>query len=110
MPGEVVMLRRRRRDPDGGDETDRTAVQQPTPARARPTMAERGAGAVAALGTGIARLIRLAAIVLALIIALGIAFKVLGANGHNTIVSGVHDAGHALASPFNDMFKIDGAK
>ena len=109
MPGEVVMLRRRKKNPDAGAETDRTAVQPPS-SRARPTMAERGAGAVAALGTGIARLIRLAAIVLALIIALGIAFKALGANSHNTIVSGVHDAGHALASPFNNMFKVDGAK
>ena len=109
MPGEVVMLRRRKKTPDAGAETDRTAVQPP-PSRARPTMAERGAGAVAALGTGIARLVRLAAIVLALIIGLGIAFKALGANSHNTIVSGVHDAGHALASPFNNMFKVDGAK
>ena len=104
------MLRRRKKNPDAGADTDRTAVQQPPPSPARPTMAERGAGAVAALGTGIARLIRLAAIILALIIALGIAFKALGANSHNTIVSAVHDGGKALAKPFNDMFKIDGAK
>ena len=44
-----------------------------------------------------------------LIIALAIAFKVLGANSHNTIVSADHDGGKALAKAFDDMFKIDGA-
>jgi hypothetical protein len=73
-------------------------------------MASRGAGVVAGLGTGVARLIRLVVVVLALIIALAIAFKALGANEHNTIVSAVHDAGRALAAPFDKMFKLDGAK
>ena len=95
-------------------------MQQPreptgaAPSRERPgvraRMAAGGAGVIAAFGTGVARLIRLAVLVVVLIIALAIAFKVLGANSHNTIVSGVHDAGHALASPFNNMFKVDGAK
>ena len=73
-------------------------------------MAARGAGVVAAFGTGVARLIRLAVIVLALIIGLAILFKTLGANPDNTIVSAVHDAGKALAGPFDSMFKLHGAK
>lgn len=73
-------------------------------------MAARGVGVVAAFGTGVARLIRLLVIVIALIIALAILFKTLGANPHNTIVSGVHDAGRALAGPFDSMFKLHGAK
>ena len=71
-------------------------------------MGARGAGVVAAFGTGVARLIRLAVIVLALIIGLAILFKTLGANPDNTIVSGVHDAGRALAGPFDSMFKLHG--
>jgi hypothetical protein len=114
------MLRRRRTAPEGGAETEKTAVQQPRepamaePSRQRPgvraRMAAGGAGVIAGFGTGVARLIRLAVLVVALIIALAIAFKVLGANSHNTIVSAVHDGGKTLARPFDDMFKIDGAK
>jgi hypothetical protein len=113
------MLRRRKTAPEGGAETEKTAVQQPreptgpAPPRERPgvraRMAAGGAGVIAAFGTGVARLIRLAVLVVVLIIALAIAFKVLGANSHNTIVSAVHDGGKALAKPFDDMFKIDGA-
>ncbi|HEV7461214.1 MAG TPA: hypothetical protein VGN78_11800 [Solirubrobacteraceae bacterium] len=76
----------------------------------RARTAARGAGMVAAFGTGAARLIRLAVVVVALIIGLAILFKALGANPHNTIVSGVHDAGRALAGPFDSMFKLHGAK
>jgi hypothetical protein len=73
-------------------------------------MSARGAGVVAGFGTGVARLIRLAVILVALIIGLAILFKTLGANPDNTIVSGVHDAGRALAGPFDSMFKLHGAK
>jgi hypothetical protein len=58
----------------------------------------------------IARLVRLAAVGVALIIALAILFRVLGANSSNTIVSGVHDAGKALVGPFDGMFKVSDAK
>jgi len=114
------MLRRSKTAPEGGAETEKTAVQEPrerteaAPSRERPgvgaRMAAGGAGVIAALGTGVARLIRLAVLAVVLIIALAIAFKVLGANSHNTIVSAVHDGGKALAKPFDDMFKLDGAK
>jgi hypothetical protein len=76
----------------------------------RTRMGARGAGVVAAFGTGVARLIRLAVIVLALIIGLAILFRTLGANPDNTIVSAVHDAGRFLAGPFDSMFKLHGAK
>ena len=122
------MLRRRRTAPEGGADTERTAAQPtaertaaPTrerpaaaPARERPgfraRMAAGGAGVIAGFGTGVARLIRLVVLAVVLILALAIAFKMLGANSHNTIVSAAHDAGKALAKPFDNMFKVDGAK
>jgi hypothetical protein len=58
----------------------------------------------------IARLVRLAAVGVALVIGLAIMFRVLAANPSNTIVSGVHDAGRALVGPFDGMFKLSGAK
>ncbi|MDX6659767.1 MAG: hypothetical protein QOJ55_589 [Solirubrobacteraceae bacterium] len=114
MAGNVLRFRGRKTTPDGAEETDETAVQSPPREVERPgvrrRMAARGAGVVATFGTGVARLIRLAVILVALIIGLAILFKTLGANPHNTIVSGVHDAGRALAGPFDSMFKLHGAK
>ncbi len=113
MAGNVLKFRRAKTSPEGGEHVDPTVEQttvQPPREAERWTLADRGAGVVAAFGTGLARLIRLTVILLALVIALAIAFKVLGANDHNTIVSGVHDAGKALAEPFDAMFKLDGAK
>jgi len=116
MAGNVLKFRRAKTAPDDGEDVDQTAeqtaVQQPPRERpgVRTRMSARGAGLVAAFGTGVARLIRVAVIVLALIIGLAILFKTLGANPDNTIVSGVHDAGRALAGPFDSMFKLHGAK
>jgi hypothetical protein len=58
----------------------------------------------------LARLIRLAAAVVAAIIVVGILLVVLKANPANGIVSAVHDAARALAGPFDGMFKLDDAK
>lgn len=44
------------------------------------------------------------------LIALGIVFKALDANTHNSIVSATVDAANGLATPFNDMFKLDSAR
>lgn len=74
-----------------------------------------GAGsAVAAAGAGtsllIARIVRLIAGVVALILALGILFVVLKATPSNTIVSHVHDWAHWLATPFNGLFHLHSAR
>ncbi|TMK40104.1 MAG: hypothetical protein E6G56_08880 [Actinobacteria bacterium] len=66
-----------------------------------------------AMGSGfiaIARLVSLIAAIVALVIAAAVLFVVLGANPSNTIVSAIHDAGRALAGPFDGMFKIKDAK
>jgi hypothetical protein len=111
MAGNVLKFRGRKAAEEPVEQTEQTAVQPPRePPGVRTRMAARGAGVVAAFGTGIARLIRLAVVVVALIIGLAILFKTLGANPHNTIVSAVHDAGGALAGPFDSMFKLHGAK
>jgi hypothetical protein len=58
----------------------------------------------------IARAVRLAVGVVTLIIALGIAFVVLGANRGNTIVHHVHDWAKTLVGPFDGMFHLHSAK
>ena len=74
----------------------------------------RAGSAVAAAGAGtsllIARVIRLIADVVALILALGIVFVLLKATPSNTIVSHVHDWAHWLATPFNGLFHLHSAR
>jgi hypothetical protein len=98
------------RDPETvpASRNDRHAVNT----RSRDVESDRGGAAapVAAAARGLARLIRLAAGIIAAIIALGILFVVLEANPDNTIVSAVDDAARALVGPFDDMFSIDNAK
>jgi hypothetical protein len=59
---------------------------------------------------GLASLVRLAAAVIAGIIAVGIVLVVLKANPNNDVVSAIHDAARALVGPFDGMFKLDDAK
>jgi hypothetical protein len=68
--------------------------------------ASAGAGAIAT----VARVIRLVAGIVALIIALGIVFVALQASPSNTIVSHVHDWGNWLTTPFHNMFHVRGAR
>jgi hypothetical protein len=68
--------------------------------------ASAGAGAIAML----ARVIRFVAGIVALIIALGIAFVALKASPSNTIVSHIHDWGNWLTTPFHNMFHVHGAR
>jgi uncharacterized protein involved in cysteine biosynthesis len=58
----------------------------------------------------IARLVRAVAGIVALIIALGIAFVVLKASSSNTIVSHVHDWAKWLVGPFDGMFHMHSAR
>jgi hypothetical protein len=59
---------------------------------------------------GLAGLVRLAAAVVAGIIAVGIVLVVLEANTSNDLVSVIHDAARALVGPFDGMFNLDDAK
>jgi hypothetical protein len=52
----------------------------------------------------IARLIRLVATIVALIIIAGIVLFLLNANPHNAIVSDIHDAAKWLVGPFHNLF------
>jgi uncharacterized membrane protein len=55
----------------------------------------------------LARVIRVVAGIVALIIALGIIFVLLKASPGNTIVSHIHSWANWLASPFNGLFHLD---
>ena len=61
-----------------------------------------------AAGT-LARLVRLAAGIVAAIIVAGILLVVLSANPTNDVVSAIHDAARALVGPFDGMFTLDSA-
>jgi hypothetical protein len=53
----------------------------------------------------LARLVRLAAMIIAVLIGLGIVFIVLDANERNAIVSHVTDWARALVGPFDGIFR-----
>jgi hypothetical protein len=65
---------------------------------------------VAQATRGVGRLVRLAAIVIAAIIGVGILFVVLDAKQSNDVVSTIHDWARALVGPFDGMFKLHDAK
>ena len=71
-----------------------------------------GRATVAAGNTAlfIARLVSIAASVVALIIVAGILLYVLGAHQSNDVVRWVHDAAKTLVGPFDHMFTVGGAK
>jgi hypothetical protein len=77
----------------------------PAAARSRQTGGTGTTAFLALAASWLARLIRLAAWVLAGIIVAGILLIVLSANPSNSIVSSVHDAARSLVGPFNGMFK-----
>lgn len=58
----------------------------------------------------VARLVRMAAAIVAAIIVAAILLKVLGASPHNTIVRDVHDVGQTLVGPFKGLFSVGDAK
>jgi hypothetical protein len=81
-----------------------------THARSQQTVGT-GTGTALALAAGtLARLVRLAAGVVAAIIVAGVLLVVLNANPTNDIVSAIHDAARALVGPFDGMFTLDSAK
>jgi len=58
----------------------------------------------------LARLVRLIAGIVFLILAAAIILRVVGANPGNTIVSDIHDAGRWLAGPFKNVFSVKNPK
>jgi hypothetical protein len=69
----------------------------------------RGPGASAAAGVGslmiaIARLVRLVASIVALVIVVGIVLVLLDANMGNVIVRDIHNAANWLVGPFKNVF------
>jgi uncharacterized protein YggT (Ycf19 family) len=58
----------------------------------------------------LALLIRLLTVLVVALIAAGILLWVLGANGHNTVVSDVHSAAKWVVGPFQNVFHIKGRK
>ena len=74
------------------------------------TTAGRTAGGVGALLIALARLVRLAAWIVALIIVAGIVLSLLSANMSNTIVRDIHDAGSFLVGPFKNVFSLKNPK
>jgi hypothetical protein len=93
--------------PDGGRRRGRRR-RDPTIARSEHTDGT-GAAAVATVADTVARLVRLAAGIVAAIIVAGILLVVLSANPGNDIVSAIHDAARALAGPFDGMFTLNSA-
>ncbi|GAC1319086.1 MAG: hypothetical protein NVSMB25_09360 [Thermoleophilaceae bacterium] len=81
-------------------------AEQARGGRLRGRRAGTGAGRrVARVGEMLAGLITLIAGLIALLIVVGIAFVVLKANPHNSIVVDVHDAAKSLVGPFDGLFK-----
>jgi hypothetical protein len=97
---------------DGSKQGPTAGAKQSPPAAARSRQSVgTGTTTYLALATSwLARLIRLAAWVLAGIIVAGILLIVLSANPSNSIVSSVHDAARSLVGPFKGMFKPDDHK
>ena len=97
------------------DEAPTARADAPSTRRERVRRAPRhvAAGTAAAVAAGmlaLSRLIRLAAAVLALVIAAGIALIALDAHSTNSVVSTVHDAARSLVGPFDGMFSASGHK
>ena len=102
---ESQQTRRRRGPAQDRDRGETRSAKRPVEAR------PGGAATWVARATrGLARLVRLAALVIAAIIGVGILFVVLDANQSNDVVSTIHDWARALVGPFDGMFNLDDAK
>jgi hypothetical protein len=95
--------------PNGSSPSAPGATERP-PARASTVLVSGLRAGWRAGRATIARLLTTAVIAVVLLLGMAIAFKALGANPHNTIVSVVIDTGKAVAGPFNGMFTPDDHK
>jgi hypothetical protein len=73
-------------------------------------VAARGARAVGSVFLAIARLVRLIAWLVALVIVVAILLRVLSANPGNVVVRDIHDVGKTLVGPFKNVFSIKNPK
>jgi hypothetical protein len=72
--------------------------------------AGRAAGGIGSLMIATARLVRLVAWIVALIIVAGIVLRLLDANMGNVIVRDIHDAASFLVGPFKNVFTPNNPK
>jgi hypothetical protein len=72
--------------------------------------AARGASAMGALFLALARVVRLAAYLVALVIVVAIVLRIAGANPANVIVRDIHNVAKALVGPFHNVFDIKNPK
>jgi hypothetical protein len=79
------------------------------PGRAR-VAAARGAWAIGSVFLAIARLVRLIAGLVALVIVVAIVLRVASANAGNVIVRDIHDVGQTLVGPFHNVFSLKNPK
>jgi hypothetical protein len=86
------------------------ALRQPYRRRSTPTSSARAAAGAGAVMLAIARLIRLVAWGVALVIAAGIVLHLLSANPSNMIVRDIYDAGKFLVGPFKNVFSLSNPK
>jgi hypothetical protein len=86
------------------------ALRQPYRRRSTPTSSGRAAAGVGAVMLAIARVIRLVAWGVALVIAAGIVLHLLSANPSNVIVRDIYDAGKFLVGPFKNVFSLSNPK
>jgi hypothetical protein len=107
MPSAIQNPPRWRLTRQAPQATERSAAVQERPAR-RPRRLNVAAAAVAGtVGAGIvrlARLVRIAAGLAVILIAAAVLLRLLDANGSNSIVGDIHDAGGWLAGPFKGLF------
>jgi heme/copper-type cytochrome/quinol oxidase subunit 4 len=109
-PGRTRRSRVRHDSTDRADDVTTDATDDATVARSEGRNRPRAATWLASAGGGLARIVRLAAGVIAAIIVAGILLVVLKANPTNSVVSTVHDMARGLVGPFDGMFKLDDAK
>jgi hypothetical protein len=72
--------------------------------------AARGAWAVGSVMLAIARVIRLVATIIALVIVAAIVLRLAGANPTNAIVHDIHSLASTLVGPFKNVFSLKNPK
>jgi hypothetical protein len=101
------------REAAGGAAVAREPAERPVTRRGRAAWRTRDAGA-AAVGTAgagvllIARLVMLAATLIALLIALAIVLRDVDATASNTIVKGIHEGANFFAGAFTGLIRFNG--
>lgn len=100
---------RRRSTPTASPRADTADTTAATPGRGRVAAAHVASG-VGAVMLAIARVVRVVAWGVAVVIAAGIVLRLLSANPSNVIVRDIHDAGNFLVGPFKNVFSLSNPK